>query len=177
MAEDLIRYDILVQDALRGVLRKVLSEIAHTGLPGDHHFFITFSTRSPGVRLSSRLMARYAENMTVVLQHQYWDLAVTENAFEVSLSFGGVRERLHVPFSAVKEFRDPSAPFHVQFEPQGPLEGAADQPESNEPKLPAPATEAPAAQADKPGEKEKAKDGAAEGTAEVVRLDAFRKKN
>jgi hypothetical protein len=173
MAEDLIRYDILVQDALRGVLRKVLSEIAHTGLPGDHHFFITFATRSPGVRLSSRLMARYAEDMTIVLQHQYWDLTVTESAFEVSLSFGGTRERLHVPFSAVKEFRDPSAPFHVQFEPAaGAPEAAADQPDSNEPKLPAPQAESTQAAA------EKAKEPAgAEGSAEVVRLDAFRKKN
>ncbi len=174
MAEDLIRYDILVQDALRGVLRKVLSEIAHTGLPGDHHFFITFATRSPGVRLSSRLMARYAEDMTIVLQHQYWDLSVTDTTFEVSLSFGGTRERLHVPFSAVKEFRDPSAPFHVQFEPAV-AAADADLPESNEPKLPAAEAEVAAA---KPVAVDKPKEATTgDGSAEVVRLDSFRKKN
>lgn len=172
MAEDLIRYDILVQDALRGVLRKVLSEIAHTGLPGDHHFFITFATRAPGVRLSSRLMGRYAEDMTIVLQHQYWDLSVSDSAFEVSLSFGGTRERLHVPFSAVKEFRDPSAPFHVQFEPAA--APAADLPESNEPTLPAAHADAEPATVAADEAKEPA---TSEGSAEVVRLDTFRKKN
>ena len=90
MAEDLIRYDILAQDALRGVVRKVLSEVARTGLPGEHHFFVSFATTAPGVRISSRLLAQYPEEMTIVLQHQYWDLTVTEHAFEVGLSFNGV---------------------------------------------------------------------------------------
>ena len=82
MAEDLIRYDILAQDALRGVMRKVLSEVARTGLPGEHHFFITFLTHAAGVRISSRLLAQYPEEMTIVVQHQYWELTVTEQAFE-----------------------------------------------------------------------------------------------
>ena len=90
MAEDLIRYDILAQDALRGVVRKVLSEVARTGLPGEHHFFVSFATTAPGVRISSRLLLKYPEEMTIVLQHQYRDLAVTEHAFEVGLTFGGV---------------------------------------------------------------------------------------
>ena len=116
MPEDLIRYDILAQDALRGVVRKVLAEVAKTGLPGDHHFYITFETRAPGVRISSRMLAQYPEDMTIVLQHQYWDLSVTEHAFEVGLSFNGVPERLLVPFMAVKSFVDPSVQFGLQFE-------------------------------------------------------------
>jgi hypothetical protein len=83
MAEDLIRYDVLAQEALRGLVRKVLTEVAQTGLPGEHHFFITFDTRHPGVRISSRIRARYPTEMTVVLQHQFWDLAVTDSTFEV----------------------------------------------------------------------------------------------
>jgi len=116
MSEDLIRYDILAQDALRGVVRKVLSEVARTGIPGEHHFFISFATRAPGVRVSSRLLAQYPDEMTIVLQHQYWDLSVTEQAFEVGLSFNNVPERLLIPFSALKGFTDPSAQFALQFE-------------------------------------------------------------
>ena len=116
MAEDLIRYDILAQDALRGVVRKVLSEVSRTGLPGEHHFYISFLTRAPGVRISSRLLAQYPEEMTIVIQHQYWDLTVTEQAVEVGLSFNGVPERLLVPFAAVKGFLDPSVQFGLQFD-------------------------------------------------------------
>src|SRR5436190_23950791 len=116
MAEDLIRYDILAQDALRGVIRKVLSEVSRTGLPGEHHFFIKFATHAPGVRISTRLLAQYPEEMTIVLQHQYRDLTVNEQAFEVGLSFNGISERLLVPFTAVKEFLDPSVQFGLQFE-------------------------------------------------------------
>src|SRR5262245_43200923 len=116
MAEDLIRYDILAQDALRGVVRKVLGEVARTGLPGAHHFFIKFATRAPGVRVSSRLLKDYPEEMTIVLQHQYWDLTVTEHAFEVGLSFNGAAERLLVPFTALRGFFDPSVTFGLTFE-------------------------------------------------------------
>ena len=116
MPEDLIRYDILAQDALRGVVRKVLAEVAKTGLPGEHHFYITFETRAPGVRISSRMLAQYPEDMTIVMQHQFWDLSVSEHAFEVGLSFNGVPERLLVPFTAVKSFLDPSVQFGLQFE-------------------------------------------------------------
>jgi len=116
MAEDLIRYDILAQDALRGVVRKVLAEVARTGLPGEHHFYITFDTHAAGVRISSRLIAEYPEEMTIILQHQYWDLTVNESSFEVGLSFQGAPERLLVPFNAVKAFIDPSVQFALQFE-------------------------------------------------------------
>ncbi|MBM3528822.1 MAG: hypothetical protein FJX62_12090 [Alphaproteobacteria bacterium] len=116
MPVDHIRYDILAQEALRGLVRHVLTDAAKEGLPGDHHFFVTFDTRAAGVKLSPRLLEQYPEEMTVVLQHQFWDLKVTDEAFEVGLSFGGVAERLYVPFSAVKSFVDPSVKFALQFE-------------------------------------------------------------
>ena len=117
MAEDHMRYDILAQEALRGVVRKVLAEVAKTGLPGEHHFFISFATRAPGVRLSEKLLAQYDKEMTIVIQNQYWDLKVNETAFEVGLSFDGQPETLVIPFSAVKGFFDPSVQFGLQFDP------------------------------------------------------------
>ena len=117
MSVDLIRYDLLVQDALRAVVRRVLTDVARDGLPGDHHLYISFDTRAPGVRLSPRLKEKYPEEMTIVLQHQFWDLIVTETFFEVGLSFNGIPERLHVPFDTLKGFFDPSVKFGLQFEP------------------------------------------------------------
>jgi hypothetical protein len=161
MAEDHMRYDILAQEALRGVVRKVLAEVAKTGLPGEHHFFISFVTRAPGVRLSEKLLGQYDKEMTIVIQNQYWDLKVSETGFEVGLSFDGIPETLVIPFSAVKGFFDPSVQFGLQFDPKtspsaSEVEGDADG-----------AVEAAAgsagAEAEKPGEK-------------VVSLDAFRKK-
>src|SRR5271163_3524023 len=135
MATDHIRYDVLARDALRGVLRRVLADAAEHGLPGDHHFFITFVSTADGVKLSPRLLAQYPEEMTVILQHQFWDLVVTEERFEVGLSFGGIPERLVVPFSAIKSFFDPSVQFGLQFETQ---DAASDQPSSaNLPAVPA----------------------------------------
>src|SRR5438034_11082205 len=116
MAVDHIRYDILVQDALRGAVRRVLMDTAKNGLPGEHHFYISFDTRADGVRPSPRMLAQYPKEMTVVLQHQFWDLVVTESGFEVGVSFGGVPERLAVPFGAIKDFFDPSVQFGLQFE-------------------------------------------------------------
>jgi hypothetical protein len=116
MATDHIRYDLLAQAALRGVVRTVLADAAKKGLPGEHHFKITFNTTAPGVRLSERMRARYPKDMTIVLQHQFWDLAVMEQTFEVGLSFGGVPERVAVPFEAVTAFYDPAVQFGFQFE-------------------------------------------------------------
>jgi hypothetical protein len=116
MPTDHIRYDILAQEALRGMVRQVLSDVAKKGLPGDHHFFITFDTQADGVRLSARAREQYPEEMTIVLQHQFWDLKVTDETFEVGLSFGGVAEKLLVPFDAIKAFVDPSIQFALQFE-------------------------------------------------------------
>ncbi|MTI45400.1 hypothetical protein JM93_01206 [Roseibium hamelinense] len=117
MAEDLLRYDILIQDALRGAVKKILAEVGRTGLPGEHHFYIAFDTNAPGVRISQRLKDRYPQEMTIVLQHQFWDLAIGEHAFEVGLSFGGVPEKLLVPYSAIKGFFDPSVQFALEFDP------------------------------------------------------------
>src|SRR5947208_4605702 len=117
MPVDHIRYDILVQEALRGMVRDVLAEAAkNKGMPGEHHFFITFDTTAEDVRLSPRLREQYPEEMTIVLQHQFWDLKVTDEALEVGLSFGGIAERLLVPFESIKSFFDPSVQFGLQFE-------------------------------------------------------------
>ena len=119
MAVDDIRYDLLAKEALRGVVRTVLAGAAKNGLPGEHHFYISFDTRADGVRLSPRMHAQYPTEMTIVLQHQFWDLIVSEGGFEVGLSFGGILERLAVPFAAVKGFFDPSVQFGLQFEEIG----------------------------------------------------------
>ncbi|MCW5686587.1 MAG: hypothetical protein KIT85_19505 [Pseudolabrys sp.] len=116
MASDQIRYDLLTQQALRGMVRDLLAEVARKGLPGDHHFFISFDTLAEGVKLSQRMRAQYPQEMTIVLQHQFWDLAVSDDRFEVGLSFNGIPERLTIPFDAVKGFFDPSVQFGLQFE-------------------------------------------------------------
>ena len=134
MATDHIRYDVLARDALRGVLRRVLTDAAEHGLPGEHHFFITFLSTADGVKLSPRLLAQYPEEMTIILQHQFWDLVVTEDRFEVGLSFGGIPERLVVPFAAIKSFLDPSVQFGLQFEPS---EAATEAPAAKLPAVPA----------------------------------------
>jgi hypothetical protein len=169
MATDHIRYDVLARDALRGVLRRVLTDAAEHGLPGEHHFFITFLSTAEGVKLSPRLLAQYPEEMTVILQHQFWDLVVTEDRFEVGLSFGGVPERLVVPFNSIKSFFDPSVQFGLQFEPS---EGATEAPATSLPAVPTTAgLPVPAPATETTGEPAKPSEG-----AEVVRLDRFRKK-
>jgi uncharacterized protein len=174
MAIDHIRYDVLARDALRGVLRRVLTDAAEHGLPGEHHFFITFLSTADGVKLSPRLLAQYPEEMTVILQHQFWDLVVTEDRFEVGLSFGGIPERLVVPFNSIKSFFDPSAQFGLQFDPS---DTAVEAPAANLPAVAAPSALAapspPSASPAPENQDEPAKPG--EG-AEVVRLDRFRKK-
>jgi hypothetical protein len=169
MATDHIRYDVLARDALRGVLRRVLTDAAEHGLPGDHHFFITFLSTADGVKLSPRLLAQYPEEMTVILQHQFWDLVVTDDRFEVGLSFGGIPERVVVPFNAIKSFFDPSVQFGLTFEPS---DAVAETPATNLPAVPAPAVPPVAAPAaENQDEPAKPSEG-----AEVVRLDRFRKK-
>jgi uncharacterized protein len=175
MATDHIRYDVLARDALRGVLRQVLTDAAAHGLPGEHHFFITFLSTAEGVKLSPRLLAQYPEEMTIILQHQFWDLVVTEDRFEVGLSFGGVPERLVVPFNSIKSFFDPSVQFGLQFEPS---DAAAETAATNLPasNLPAtPSASAPTAAALEPESSKDEPEKPSEG-AEVVRLDRFRKK-
>src|SRR5438270_5178917 len=171
MATDHIRYDVLARDALRGVLRRVLTDAAAQGLPGEHHFFITFLSTAEGVKLSPRLLAQYPEEMTIILQHQFWDLTVTEDRFEVGLSFGGIAERLVVPFNSIKSFFDPSVKFGLQFEP---ADTAAEAPAESLPTSPAPSALTIASPAPEPESKDEL-DKPGEG-AEVVRLDRFRKK-
>ena len=195
MPDDHIRYDLLAQQALRGVVRTVLADVAKKGLPGEHHFKITFNTAAPGVRLSDRLRAQYPETMTIILQHQFWDLAVGERAFEVGLAFGGMSERLAVPFDSIVAFYDPAVQFGLQFEAieaaagergdaakdaakaaparedksaqkrAAPPPGKSAASKKSEPAAPSGATEPPSGGDDKPG-----------GGGEVVRLDRFRKK-
>ena len=114
--KDLIRYDLLVQDALKGVVRRVLIDAGKDGLPGEHHFYISFQTDFPGVRISNCLREKYPQEMTIVMQHQFWDLVITEQTFEVGLSFSGVPERLLIPFDALTGFFDPSVQFGLKFD-------------------------------------------------------------
>ena len=194
---DQIRYDLLTQQALRSVVRNVLADTAKKGLPGDHHFYISFDTHADGVRLSDRLRAQYPDEMTIILQHQFWDLKFGDDEFEVGLSFGGIPEKLAVPYEAINGFFDPSVQFGLQFEevtegeerpapanvqeppatrkkrlPAG-QPGAADLAETTPLARPA----APAAKRDKPDKPEKPdKPDKPAGGGEVVRLDRFRKK-
>ena len=191
MSEDLLRYDILIQDALRGAVKKILAEVGRTGLPGDHHFYIAFDTNAPGVRVSQRLKERYPQEMTIVLQHQFWDLAIGEHAFEVGLSFGGVPEKLLVPYSAIKGFFDPSVQFALEFDPgktaeelpeelleaveelaKVEQEHAESEAKSDEKAKPLEVTAKEEDGKDKPATP--SSDG--DGGGEVVSLDAFRKK-
>ena len=163
--QDLIRYDLLVQSALRDVVRHVLTEAAEHGLPGDHHFFISFRTDHPGARLSQALRGDHPGEMTIVLQHQFWDLSVNDQGFEVGLFFKGVPERLLVPFDALTGFYDPSVEFGLKFEL------ANVEPADNDVGLPEESTPAAALPLVQPATEAAPGEG-----AEVVSLDAFRKK-
>jgi hypothetical protein len=202
MTIDHIRYDILTQDALRSVVRTVLEDAARNGLPGEHHFYVAFDTRAEGVKLSQRMRAQYPEEMTVVLQHQFWDLVVADDHFEVGLSFGGVPERVVVPFASIKSFVDPSVQFGVQFEILVATDGAEGEAAASDAAKPArppaehrpsaevaavptpanpPTANAPSAKkapAKKPETEQKDADSAdtPASSGQVVSLDRFRKK-
>jgi hypothetical protein len=185
---DHFRYDLMTQQALRGVVRNVLLEVVKKKvLPGEHHFYISFDTHADGVKISERLRLQYPEQMTIILQHQFWDLAVSERGFEVGLSFGGIPEKLGIPFEAINGFFDPSVQFGLQFEEvtegqdrQAPA-NMSDKPAkkkrgpSSALAAPSPAPEEPAAMAETPAAKPEKPDKP-EGGGEVVRLDRFRKK-
>ena len=185
MATDLIRYDLLVQDALRSVVRKVLSDTARGGLIGEHHFNIAFKTQATGVVVPPAVRGRFPEEMSIILQHEFWDLVVTQDAFEVSLNFSRKPERLTVPFDAITGFTDPSVPFGFKLEPRqtgdaaaGPAPSAGRRPEPAPPPAPAapssakPAVERAGAKAAERAEKPREP----EAEAKVVSIDAFRKK-
>jgi hypothetical protein len=165
MGKDALRYDQMVEEALRGVVRKALAEAAEHGLPGAHHFYITFETEHPGAALADHLKARYPEEMTIILQHQFWGLEVEEERFSVTLSFNDRHERLTIPFEAVTAFADPAVKFGLRFERQedGSPAAAASPSSTN---LPEDAPEKPEPDAGPSG---------GEG-AKVVALESFRKK-
>ena len=163
MVKDLMRYDTMVEGALRGVMIEALSRAATMGLPGDHHFYIEFDTRHAGVRLPTELFAQNPETMTIVLQNQFWDLEVSGGQFTVGLAFSGIRHALTVPFDSVVGFADPSVNFRLQFQTGGAEAGDA----AGDGPAPAPRGETPAAGVDA---------GVDDRSAEVVTLDAFRKK-
>jgi uncharacterized protein len=174
MAEDLMRYDLLAQDALRGVVRSALAQVAVSGLPGDHHLFIALDTRHPQVQISDRLRQKYPEEITIVLQHQFWNLEVRETEFSVELTFDNVLEKLVVPYSAIKGFFDPAVQFGLQFETK--VVPDADTAES-EAAGPPPAQTARKAGAAAGGGNEPGLAQESESDApKVVSLDQFRKK-
>jgi uncharacterized protein len=169
MPEDLMRYDQMAQDALRGVVRESLRRVLASGLPGDHHFYIAFNTRFPGVTISDKLLARYPREMTIVLQHQYSDLVVTEDWFQVVLFFDQTPEKLIVPFQAVKGFLDPAVQFGLQFEVVQIDSKALPKDEQNNEAAGVGANAAA-------GSESKTESDAASTEPKVVSLDAFRKK-
>src|SRR5271163_4509437 len=197
MATDYIRYDLLVQDALRSVVRKVLTDAARTGLPGEHHFNISFKTQAPGVVIPTAMRQRYPDEMAIILQHEFWDLSVTADGFEVSLNFSRKPERLTIPFDSITGFSDPSVPFGFKLEPRVPAEAAPTQPRREpapparrEPLLPQtrreplpqmgdppPAPNKAPRAVDTAKAQKKSQEKSADGDpAKVVSIDAFRKK-
>jgi hypothetical protein len=183
---DRLHYDLLVEDALRGVVRRVLADVASNGLPGAHHFYVSFKTSEPGVMIPDYLRAKYPEDMTIVLQHRYWGLEVADDAFEVTVSFNRQNERLRVPFAALTAFVDPSVRFGLQFEQK---KKAGEEDKARAPALAAPLArpqltaggqddKAAKEPADRPTALSQDEDEATakEPGSKVVTLDAFRKK-
>ena len=153
---------MMVDEALRGVVRRALRQVAQHGLPGNHHFYITFKTRADGVSIPPYLLEKYADEMTIVLQFQFWDLEIEEELFTVSLSFNDVRERLVIPFAAITGFADPSVKFGLQFQ-------TLDESELEDMDLPEMSD-------DEAAEELPENDGDKEAMGQVVSLDNFRKK-
>jgi len=168
VSNDHMRYDVMAREALRDVVRRALKRIAREGaLPGKHHFYITFQTKAPGVDIDPELVEKYPEEMTIVLEHQFWDLSASEDAFEVTLKFGGVPKYISVPYVAITRFHDPSVQFALQFDNDTPIAKTAAKlnKTSNGAKKPAP----------KPEDEEPAAERKSDGGGEVVSLDSFRK--
>ena len=161
MGEDVLRYDRMVEAALKGVVRETLRHVAEHGLSGNHPLNLTFKTRDPGVELPGYLAEQYPDQMTIILQHQFWGLEVRDDAFQVTLSFNKAQERLTVPFAAITRFTDPAAQFDLQFEAPRPAR-APEAARPGEPETPAAASEEATP--------------APEKSAEIVALDAFREK-
>ncbi len=173
MSEDLMDYQALVERAMKGVVRDVLARVAEDGLPSEHHLYITFRTEHEGVEIADRLVAQYPDEMTIVLQYQFWGLEISEDAFEITLSFSGKNERLYIPFDAVVGFADPSVNFGLQFKAASGDDINTDPVESQDA---APLENTPDPEfEDDISDTDKTEDGD-QKTGEVVALDAFRKK-
>ena len=167
VSTDILDYQILVQEALRGVVRAALQRVEKDGrLPGAHHFYIAFHTAHPGVKVSEAIRQRYPHEMTIVLQHQFWDLHVGEDDFQVTLSFNNVPEKLSIPYAAIKNFFDPSTRFGLQFTVAGMEKPSERLLDAHGKETPADAERPDASQTKAP----------ARPPGEVVSLDQFRKK-
>ncbi|MAQ71837.1 MAG: hypothetical protein CL565_06555 [Alphaproteobacteria bacterium] len=164
--DETLRYDKMVENALRGVVRDAVQEVVDNGLPGDHHFYITFLTEHKGVKIPDYLHERYPGEMTIVLQYQFSDLYVDDEIFEVTLSFNNKPEKLVIPLNAISIFADPSVNFALQFQPLGDMEDDFD---------PTPPEDGGPGE-DSSSKKKKDKKGEGDSTGEVVSLDKFRKK-
>ena len=167
MPEDMMRYDLLAQEALRGVVRAALKRVKRQGFPGGHHFYIAFNTNFPGVEISERLHKKYDQEMTIVLQHQFWNLTVLDDQFSVELSFNDIPEKLVIPFAAIKGFFDPAVQFGLQFATE--VEAEAEAEEKPAATAPKPAKSAPAPKAE-------AAPASQDAPPKIVSLDSFRKK-
>jgi len=156
MTEDYLNYPALIDNAMRSMVRDVMRRVQSEGLPGEHHFYISYDTQHPGVRMSDQLRGKYSKDITIVLQHQFWDFKVDDHQFQVTLSFGGAPEKLVVPFAALTAFADPSIKFGLQFQSAQSENTAAAEPVSY-------------AEEDEDALKE-------DSIAEIISLDSFRKK-
>ncbi|MFY9287460.1 MAG: ClpXP protease specificity-enhancing factor SspB [Alphaproteobacteria bacterium] len=169
MSEDLLRYDLMIEAALRDVVRETLATVAQNGLPGEHHFYITFLTNYPGVEIPDYLRKQYADEMTIVLQYQFFGLKLEDDTFGVTLSFNNVKERLRIPIEAITTFADPSVNFALQFQSgQGDEEGDEDEEDGM--------LENANSDSQAESERNKNKDTKDEKRGEVISLDMFRKK-
>lgn len=169
---DLLRYDLMLRKALRSVLRQTLEIAAERGLPGSHHLFITFRTQAEGVEVADYLLARYPEEMTIVLQHEFWGLEVQDAGFSVTLSFSNRHERLVIPFSAVTAFADPSVHFGLQFDKVSGVDATADANEDGEESTAEDAVQGPDEETEETSDAEARR----ESDNNVVTLDRFRKR-
>lgn len=182
MTEEFIDYGQLIDDAMHVIVQKALRRVAKEGLPGNHHFFISFLTEYPGVQLSEKLRQKYPDEMTIVLQYQFEDLRVDDQGFAVSLSFDNIKEKIEVPFAALTAFADPSVKFGLQFRHIDIDEELDDEEiealgELEELETPPPATGQNNDQGDeKSGKKSTAKKKRGKKKSNVVSLDTFRKK-
>jgi len=181
MTTNMLRYDQMIEEALRGVVRRTLRMVAATGLPGNHHFYVTFRTDAEGVVVPDHLRAKYPEEMTIVIQHQYWGLEVTTDLFTITLSFNDVHEKLVIPFPAITAFADPAAQFGLQFqqeteagedgeEEEGDEDDLLDLDEGASEPTPLPASKKTDKSDDKSGDEKPP------GSGDVVFLDQFRRK-